>query len=360
MNNNDPIWREVTEKELLERKPFSHFGWEGNDAFSFETISDGYWEAAKIILREMDSNIQKIEIIDTLIYPLFFNYRHSIETYLKALFFNHGNHTDEEKQIFLKKGHNLQSLWSNLRPTLNAGKKHVGSSVNLIAIEDYIKEINQFDPDSMVMRYPVSKDLKNNKGRQYRIDFMHFGKSMDKLCNNLRLIGYDISNQMDEIATLEEVSNYLEVFTQYKVEIDGFLSLLEKEKEKEKEKEEEFKGFTISFSDSEFLSINEEISQVDKFLQDCASDLLILLNTLFYGGRAVNERSVQLSTSPIRKQEEFIHLCNEISKKDGLSFGTPPQEHQINIKGKQPSALIAGISTSISILTLECENNKKD
>lgn len=356
MNNNDPIWREVTEKELLERKPFSHFGWEGNDAFSFETISDGYWEAAKIILREMDSNIQKIEIIDTLIYPLFFNYRHSIETYLKALFFNHGNHTDEEKQIFLKKGHNLQSLWSNLRPTLNAGKKHVGSSVNLIAIEDYIKEINQFDPDSMVMRYPVSKDLKNNKGRQYRIDFMHFGKSMDKLCNNLRLIGYDISNQMDEIATLEEVSNYLEVFTQYKVEIDGFLSLLEKEKEKE----EEFKGFTISFSDSEFLSINEEISQVDKFLQDCASDLLILLNTLFYGGRAVNERSVQLSTSPIRKQEEFIHLCNEISKKDGLSFGTPPQEHQINIKGKQPSALIAGISTSISILTLECENNKKD
>lgn len=344
MRKNHLAWKEVTEKELLERKPFSHFGWEGNGALSFATISDGYWEAAKIILREMDSNIHKIEIIDTLIYPLFFNYRHSIETYLKALFFNHGNHTDEEKQIFLKKGHDLQSLWSNLRPTLNAGKKHVGSSVNLITIEDYIKEINKFDPNSMVMRYPVSKDLKNNKEHQYRIDFIHFGNSMNKLCNDLRQIDYDISNQMDEIATPEEVSNYLEVFTQYKVEIDGFLSLLEKEKEKEKE-------FTISFSDLEPPLINEKISQVDKFLQDCASDLLILLNTLFYGGRAVNERSVQLSTSPIRKQEEFIHLCNEISKKDGLSFGTPPQEHQINIKGKQPSALIAAISTSISILT---------
>ena len=349
MNNKDLIWREVTEKELLESKPFSHFGWEGNGAFSFATISDGYWEAAKIILREMDSNIHKIEIIDTLIYPLFFNYRHSIEAYLKALYFNHGNHTDEEKQKFLKKGHNLQSLWNHLQPTLNAGKKHVGSSVNLIAIKDYIKEINQFDPDSMVMRYPVSKDLKNNKGRQYRIDFMHFGKSMDKLCNDLRQIDCDISNQMDEIATPEEVSNYLEVFTQYKVEIDGFLSLLEKEKE-----------FTISFSDLEPSLINEKISQVDNFFQDCASDLLILLNALFYGGRAVNEHSVGLSTSPIRKRKEFIHLCNEISKKDGLSFGTPPQEHQINIKGKQPSALIAGISTSISILTLECENNKKD
>lgn len=347
------IWREVTEKELLEGKPFSHFGWEGNDAFSFATISDGYWEAAKILLQKMASDSDKIEIIDTLIYPLFFNYRHSIEAYLKALFFSHGKHTDEEKKIFLKKGHNLQVLWRHLQPTLKAGKQHVGSSVNLGVIEHYIIEINQFDPDSMVMRYPVSKDLKNNKGRQYRIDFMHFGKSMDKLCNDLRQIDCDISNQMDEIATPEEVSNYLEVFTQYKVEIDGFLSLLEKEKEKEKE-------FTISFSDLEPSLINEKISQVDNFFQDCASDLLILLNALFYGGRAVNEHSVGLSTSPIRKRKEFIHLCNEISKKDGLSFGTPPQEHQINIKGKQPSALIAGISTSISILTLECENNKKD
>lgn len=345
------IWREVTEKELLEGKPFSHFGWEGNDAFSFATISDGYWEAAKILLQKMASDSDKIEIIDTLIYPLFFNYRHSIEAYLKALFFSHGKHTDEEKKIFLKKGHNLQVLWRHLQPTLKAGKQHVGSSVNLGVIEHYIIEINQFDPDSMVMRYPVSKDLKNNKGRQYRIDFMHFGKSMDKLCNDLRQIDCDISNQMDEIATPEEVSNYLEVFTQYKVEIDGFLSLLEKEKEKE---------FTISFSDLEPSLINEKISQVDNFFQDCASDLLILLNALFYGGRAVNEHSVGLSTSPIRKRKEFIHLCNEISKKDGLSFGTPPQEHQINIKGKQPSALIAGISTSISILTLECENNKKD
>ena len=93
--NKKTIWREVTEKELLEGKPFSHFGWEGNDAFSFATISDGYWKAAKILLQKMASDSHKIEIIDTLIYPLFFNYRHSIEAFLKALFFSHGNHTDE-------------------------------------------------------------------------------------------------------------------------------------------------------------------------------------------------------------------------------------------------------------------------
>ena len=35
MDKTDVILRELTEKEVLERKPFSHFGWEGNGAFSF-------------------------------------------------------------------------------------------------------------------------------------------------------------------------------------------------------------------------------------------------------------------------------------------------------------------------------------
>ena len=354
MDKTDVILRELTEKEVLERKPFSHFGWEGNGAFSFVSISDGYWDSAKILLGKMISDSRKIAVIDTLIYPLFFNYRHSIEAYLKALFFNHGNHTDEERQKFLKCGHNLQSLWSNLRPTLDAGKKHVGSSVNLEAIEHYIKEINKFDPDSMVMRYPIRKDLKNNKGRQYRIDFMHFGERMDELCHSLRQIDYDISNQMDELATQEEVNKYLEVFTLYKDKIDMFLSLLKKESE------EEFKEDTIDFFDLESLLINKEMPKVDEFFQDCAPDLLILLDNLYYGGRSVNEHSVRLSTSPNSRLKEFVRFCNELLKKDGLSFGKAPENSQINIKGKQPSALIAGISTSFSILTLAGEAQKKN
>lgn len=346
MDKTDVILRELTEKEVLEIKPFSHFGWEGNGAFSFVSISDGYWDSAKILLGKMISDSRKIAVIDTLIYPLFFNYRHSIEAYLKALFFNHGNHTEEERQKFLKCGHNLQSLWSNLRPTLDAGKKHVGSSVNLDAIEHYIKEINKFDPDSMVMRYPIRKDLKNNKGRQYRVDFIHFGERMDELCNSLRQIDYDISNQMDELATPEELSKYLEVFTKYKDEIDEFLLLLEKELK------DEYKEVAIDFFDLGTLSSDDEMSDVDKFIQDCAPDLLILLNNLYYGGRLVNEQAVRLSTSPVRKQKEFVRFCNELLKKDGLSFGTEPSEGQINIEGKLASSLIAGISTSISILNL--------
>lgn len=346
MDKTDVILRELTEKEVLERKPFSHFGWEGNGAFSFVLISDGYWDSAKILLRKMISDSRKIAVIDTLIYPLFFNYRHSIEAYLKALFFNHGNHTDEERQRFLKCGHNLQSLWSNLRPTLDAGKKHVGSSVNLDAIEHYIKEINKFDPDSMMMRYPIRKDLKNNKGRQYRVDFIHFGERMDELCNSLRQIDYDISNQMDELATPEELSKYLGVFTKYKDEIDEFLLLLEKELE------DEYKEVAIDFFDLGTSSSDDGMTDVDKFFQACAPDLLILLDNLYYAGRSVNENTVRLSTSPVTRQKEFVNFCYELLSNNGLSFGSPPKSHQLNIKGKQASSLISGISKSLSILSL--------
>lgn len=346
MDKTDVILRELTEKEVLERKPFSHFGWEGNGTFSFVSISDGYWNSAKILLGKMISDSRKIAVIDTLIYPLFFNYRHSIEAYLKALFFNHGNHTDEERQKFLKYGHNLQPLWSNLRPTLDAGKKHVGSSVNLDAIEHYIKEINKFDPDSMVMRYPIGKDLKNNKGRQYRVDFIHFGERMDELCNSLRQIDYDISNQMDKLATPEELSKYLEVFTKYKDEIDEFLLLLDKELE------DEYKEVAIVFFDLGTSSSDDGMSDVDKFFQDCAPDLLILLDNLYYAGRSVNENTVRLSTSPVTRQKEFVKFCYDLLSNNGLSFGSPPKSHQLNIKGKQASSLISGISKSLSILSL--------
>ena len=46
---------------------------------------------------------------------------------------------------------------------MNKGKKHVGCSVNINAMEHYIKSINFFDPNSMVMRYPIDKDLTANK-----------------------------------------------------------------------------------------------------------------------------------------------------------------------------------------------------
>ena len=169
---------------------------------------------------------------------------------------------------------------------------------------------------------------------------------MNELCDSLRQLNHDISNQMDESATPEELNEYLEVFTKYKDEIDGFLSILEKDSK------EECKESGKDIFDLESLLSNDEMSEVDEFFQDCSPDLLILLNNLYYAGQSVNQHVVRLSTSPVRRQKEFVRFCNKLLNKDGLSFGKEPSRDQINIEGKQSSSLIAGISTSISILNL--------
>ena len=119
MNETDIIIRELTKEELSARKPFSHFGWEGAGAFSFFTISEGYWKSAKMLLERMEKESNNFAIVDSLVYPLFFNYRHSIETYLKLLFFKYGGQTEQDRRNFLDLGHDLQNLWVNLRPHLN-------------------------------------------------------------------------------------------------------------------------------------------------------------------------------------------------------------------------------------------------
>ena len=344
MKETDVIIRELNDQEIHERKPFSHFGWEGSGAFSFSTISDGYWGSAKILLEHMKAKCYDFAVIDTLIYPLFFNYRHSVETYLKLLFFNYGEQTKEARSNYLNLGHNLQNLWAQLRPSLNSGKKHIGISVDLNAIEHYIHTINDFDPDSMVMRYPIQKDLTANKDQEHHFDFINFGERMDELCDSLRLLNHYLSNQMSEAATHDELEQYLNIFNRYRPEINNFISILNEEAANKPIR-------TINFND--LLTVINKPSKTFSFLKGCEPDLLILLDNLFYGGRSVNQNDVRLSSSQVERQKEFVRFCNELLEKDGLSFGVIPEDGQINIWGKTPSALLRGISKALSILDLE-------
>lgn len=341
MKVTDIIIRELSDKEIQERKPFSHFGWEGDGAVSFLIISDGYWESAKILLEYMKVKYYDFAVVDTLIYPLFFNYRHSVETFLKLLFFNYGEQTKEAKRGFLSLGHNLQNLWNQLRPSLKKGVKHVGSSVDLNAVEYYIQAINQFDPDSMIMRYPIKKDLTVNKDKEHHFDFINLGERMDELCKSLRQLNNDLSNQMLATATPEELEKYLNIVNQYRHGIDEFISILDEEASNEH----------IKFDD--ILTAIRIPSKTISFLKSCKPDLLILLDNLFYGGQSVNDETIHLSKSQAERQKEFVRLCNELLQKNRLCFGVMPEDGQINIWSKKPSVLLRNISIALSILDLK-------
>ncbi len=344
MKSTDIILRELTPDEIISRQPFSHFGWEGVGAFSFLTISEGYWNCAKIIFEKMKENPNDFAMVDSLIYPLFFNFRHSIETYLKLLYFKFGEQTETARRDFIEKGHNLQSLWATLRPFLNKGKKHVGCTVDLNAVEHYINEINKFDSDSMIMRYPIDKDLTPNKNLEHHFDYINLVARMNDLCDALRQIDYELSNQMDKSATLEELTQYIEIYNKYASQIKEFLELLQIDIDKDPQ----------PFNASDFFSnLRSYVAPKHlQFLKSCDGDLLILLDNLFYAGRSVREQIVRLSQSMVDRQKEFVKLCNDLLDQDGLKFGEEPMDSQINIWGKTSSSLFENISLAVSIITL--------
>ena len=209
MKETDIVIRELTQEEIKDSKVFAHFAWEGTDNFAFYTISDGYWESAKILCQKMKEESRDFKIVDSLIYPMFFNYRHSIELFLKVLYFNLGDSDSTSRQKFLAFGHDLKKLWDVLRPFLDKGKEHVGVSVNLNAIEHYIYSINSFDANSMIMRYPIDKKLNANKSKVYHFDFLYFAEKMNELCISLRDLDSELSNQIFDVASPDELNEYL-------------------------------------------------------------------------------------------------------------------------------------------------------
>lgn len=351
MTKADTIFRELTHEELVKNKPFSHFGWEGEGAFAFYRMSDAYWDAAKVLLDKMKSDPNNIVITDGLIYPLFFNYRHSVETYLKALLFEHGAQSKDARKKYIDKGHSLEGLWGILKPYLRKGVKHVGSSISLDAVEHYIREIHRFDPNSMVMRYPITKGLTLHPQREeeMRLDFMHFADCMEALCDALRQLNYDISGQIEKEATQVEVDVWLGIYTRYQETIDQFLSLLKEEIEHQPKRDPDH-GIVVTNLEDLLPPVDLSEPSYKKFLRGQEPDMLILLEVLYYVGRSIKNREVRLAVSSEQRLREFIQLCKEHLEADNLSFGQPIGKTYLHVQDYSPYTLMEALAVSLDIL----------
>jgi len=89
---------------------------------------------------------------DTMVYPIFFNYRHFIEISLKAFI---DEFAEEANVTVGKKNHQLMPLWKTygliIDEIIGADRdKNAGESVNSV-----ISEFDKFDPNSFAMRYPT-------------------------------------------------------------------------------------------------------------------------------------------------------------------------------------------------------------
>ncbi|MGI6501657.1 MAG: hypothetical protein ACOX1S_12465 [Anaerostipes sp.] len=184
----DNIFRIYKEGEYANQRRISYFGWEGKGIHGFYNYIIGYRKASEVIYEAFISagEEDRIDIQDTIGFPLCFNYRQCIELYLKYFFVKYGVKEEIEFERFLGKvGHSLIKAWKKVKPILYHMLQYQNiSDGNLCIIDKYIEEWHNFDVTSMRMRYPITK----------------FGDAMNS--NSVRL---DIVNLKEKIGAVKKL-----------------------------------------------------------------------------------------------------------------------------------------------------------
>jgi hypothetical protein len=125
--------------------------------YGFDDYADGFFEGAKQIVSGIR---QGVWLIDTLIYPAAFSYRHGIELYVKHLIKELA--TYNQSGVEYNKNHNLQKNWKLLvAQAKKAQQLTFITDDDLVTAGKIIDEFCKVDPTGQVFRYP--EDIKGNQ-----------------------------------------------------------------------------------------------------------------------------------------------------------------------------------------------------
>lgn len=159
-----------------EEVPPDYGAWLKNTGNKFFLYSEGYKEAGKRLYEFCSKNRF---YVNTLIYPIVFNYRQFIELRLKELIIMGYRLLDINKDFANE--HSLLKLWVTYKNDVLANIGNVESEI-LNNIERIISQFNTEDPKSMSFRYPISNSSQRNEYiNRDTIDLDNFKKVIDKL-----------------------------------------------------------------------------------------------------------------------------------------------------------------------------------
>lgn len=342
MNLKDKLFRDISNNKEIDQRHFCHLGWEGTGSFAFIKFADAYFDSADVLFNKFKESAGDYAVLDGIGITICFLYRHSVELYLKYLYLDLVSESEEDFKYFLKKGHNLSELWNILKPKLNALEERVGSSVDIGALEHYIMQFHHFDLESMNMRYPVKKDL-SPMNKRIKLDIFNLHECMIELKKGFYILDHDLSNQLFRHVEQEKIDEFLYRFNELSPRISWILNELKTEAEKEVynySSEHIFKIFTGEVKDIKIGLITS--------LPD---DELIMLDALYYAGRAILCEELRLPKNPHEAEIDVTKYCILNMKRDRLEFGKQIND-EISIYDKRSSSIIENVTRVIPILTV--------
>ena len=301
-------------------KRYSYFGNHFGTVDGFSQYIDGYIFAVQAIYNDYISCKEtRIDKLDTLIYPLCFNYRQVVELYIKYLYFKYALVENEDKESFIKNvSHKLNKAWVQVKPFLLPLLSKINSNIDITLFDEFVDEIDNFDTDSFRMRYPIKKDLSSVHSESVKLDVVSLNEKMMDLFNLFKQLDNEIENVLIDNNCSIEFENKIK--NQYIACKDEIISILEKlialaEQEKRDASENSFESI-ISFAD---IPDEPEQRGIENDINELSFETATMLALITHIGRFVSDGRCKLATSESNRYKDIIKVA-EITLTECESF----------------------------------------
>jgi len=142
--------------------------------YDFQDYALGYFEAGSRIVSSLLSNQWMLDVV---IYPLVFTYRHGIELSLKDLAVQLPLVWDEKSEVELT--HNLSDNWAKINCYLKREQEFDPENMLIDQVDTILKDFLEIDQTGQVFRYPTDRSgLKHLDGELSVINVIVFKEAM--------------------------------------------------------------------------------------------------------------------------------------------------------------------------------------
>ena len=292
MKAKDKLFRFYKQGERPENPDdMAYILWSEDSVFNFSSYSYAYRKAAIALYAQFQLHTGDYAVKDTMGITLTFMYRHYMELTTKFLYLKFKPYLigrrlseDELAKFIEHTGHNLNTIWIELKPVLQELSKKLKSTFDINAFGHYISQFQRYDDSSMRMRYPVDKEGKAIETKSQRLDIKILHDHMEDCMNEVdHLVGqWDDQIYWDDE---EELGNiFMEQYKDAKADVEQFLAYEAKYAESYKKKQQGRGSKFMSPTDIVLERLPEEMDVV-KFLKSLSDNHLLVIHSLYYIGR---------------------------------------------------------------------------
>lgn len=356
MKAKDKLFRFYKQGEMPDNPDdMAYIMWSEDSVFNFSNYSYAYRQAAEALYEQFVSHNGDYAVKDPMGITLTFMYRHYMELttkylYLKFIPYVKGQRLNEDELVkFIEHtGHNLNTIWIELKPVLDELSKKLKSTFDIKAFGHYVSEFQRYDDSSMKMRYPIDKNGKPIETKSQRLDIKILHDYMVDCMNEVDKL---VSEWDDHIYWNddEDLGNlFIEQFKDAMDDVEQFLAYESVYAEAYKKKHSGGMRF-YSLSDVVLKPLPEEVTVV-KFLQSLTDNHLLVIHNLYYVGSSCL-RKILVWKKVSDRQVQFMRSAGAICRCETNKFNTPMDRSDLigTIMSKMPETFYNSVKECVEM-----------